>query len=338
MTDTVEIVNTPIPGSDYNWSETWNWADVRALKTWELAHDSTYSAAVDETLAIAEQGRRVGTKSINETIGFAEKRTFSYYKALAETIGLAEAYVDYISFMIRVFESIGFQESRAFSTTLAVNEEWTMTDKLGKKVTLNIDEIVNLSETFGRAITYRRNISEGFSVSDALAKAVTLRKSEAFALFEQYVRKGNAVVSDMLLTAGDLTLSEFRDLMNAGKAPGFAPFTEFVQGDYDYQYAIFRAVMQSVTDDRAVLTNLKIDVDVPDVTDRGFVEVPTAGIRVNFNRIFHMVPEVICTTTGGTEVAVPRVTDKDETGFTVSLKGTDNLNKLGTISWSAHGY
>lgn len=338
MTTSVEILNTPIPGTDYNWSETWTWEDVRAMKTWELAHDSSYSASVDETLELAEQHDKLGNKAVNETLSLQENRAFSYYLPIAEALGLSEAYVDYISFMIRVFENIGFQESRSFDSTMQINEAWSMTDKLGKKVTLSISEIVGFSEVFGRAITYRRYISEGFGVSDALAKAVTLSKSEAFGLFEQYVRKGNAIISDMLLSDGDLTLSEFKDLMNAGKAPGFAPFTEFVQGDYDYQYAIFRAVMKSVTDDRAVLTNLKIDVDVPDVTDRGFVEVPTAGIRVNFNRVFHMVPEVICTTTGGTEVAVPRVTDKDETGFTVSLKGTDNLNKLGTISWSAHGY
>src|SRR3569832_2078114 len=92
---------------------------------------------------------------------------------------------------------------------------------------------------------------------------------------------------------------------------------------------------------RASLTGMSLQVDVPDVFDRGSAAITdaVAGITVSYNRQFHIPPEVTLTLKGGTVIAIPKLTNVTAIDFTVVLVDPATNNQVtGSFTWSAHGY
>ncbi|NDE54228.1 MAG: hypothetical protein EB069_06480 [Actinobacteria bacterium] len=134
---------------------------------------------------------------------------------------------------------------------------------------------------------------------------------------------------------------DFADILESGHPPGFTDFRDFIQGDYTYQRALFRAILTSSNADRGYIDGLRLTVDVPDVFDRGTAQVVSAvsGVAVVFSRQFRVPPEVTLTFKGGTTVAVPRILGSVSiTGFTAVLENTSGVRVTGAISWVAQGY
>jgi hypothetical protein len=197
------------------------------------------------------------------------------------------------------------------------------------------------AEVFGRTVAYRKSISEGFAISEALRRAQTLKLSEALSLAEQYRRRANGVISDMIVASTEITEQDFMDILESGHPPGYTNFRDFIQGDYTYQRALFRAILTSSNADRGYIDGLRVTVDVPDVFDRGTAQVSNAanGVTVVFARQFRVSPEVTLTFKGGTTVAVPRILGAvSTTGFTAVLENTAGTRVTGAISWVAQGY
>jgi hypothetical protein len=247
------------------------------------------------------------------------------------------------SIIHRLSEAVSVLEKYAQATKLPFAENFSTEDFIVKNASLGIDEAIATAELFGRTVEYLRLLSEGFKTKDALAKATTLPQAEAFNLLEEYRRHGNGVVSNLSITTDSLDDDAFRALIQASSPPGYSNFKPFITGTYTYQKALFRAVVQSFTLDRGVLTDMSITVDVPDVNDSGEATITNAasGVTVTFNRKYHKVPEITLQLKGGTDLlAVPRfVGSPTNTGFTVILVDpTTGQNVAGTISWAAHGY
>jgi len=231
----------------------------------------------------------------------------------------------------------------AKTETVAVAESFGIAEtKFEKVVTLAVHEVIGVLELFGRSVGYHVYVNEGFSTRDAIKKASTLSIAESLAMFDEYRRHANAVVSDMLISTEPMTLANFMNIVDAGRAPGYAPFRDFIPGDYEYQNAIFRAVLKSTTSDRAKLKQMKVTVDVPDVFDRGAttitVDQAATGVRVTFERSFHIVPEITATLKGGTVMAIPKIVSPDDGGFTLILETPYGTRVGGTVSWTAQGY
>ena len=179
------------------------------------------------------------------------------------------------------------------------------------------------------------------AIAEALRRAQTLKLSEALSLAEQYRRRANGVISDMIVANTEITEQDFMDILESGHPPGYTNFRDFIQGDYTYQRALFRAILTSSNADRGYIDGLRVTVDVPDVFDRGTAQVVTAssGVAVVFVRTFRVSPEVTLTFKGGTTVAIPRILGSVTTaGFTAILENTSGARVTGAISWVAQGY
>lgn len=296
---------------------------IRAFESLAVSEGMGFESVIPvfETFSVAET-------MFQKTIGFSPYETILFAEALMKAGQVAVA------------ESFGVTEQISKDLTLVENEAFALSESLSKQFGLTNDELFSFAETFGRVVAYRKAISETLTVTEALSKAFGLSEFEAFTLFEEYVRRANAVISDMVIGTGDISLVDFKNIVDSGKAPGYSAFRDFAQGDYEYQYGIFRAVLESTNAFRARLAELKLTIDVPDVTDRGSAVITDAlaGVYVEFNREFHVVPEIIMTLTGGTVVAIPDAIDKSMTGFTAILTNTSGTRVTGTVSWSAHGY
>jgi hypothetical protein len=82
-------------------------------------------------------------------------------------------------------------------------------------------------------------------------------------------------------------------------------------------------------------------VDVPDIFDRGTVQIPdaVAGAVINFTRSFRVPPEVTMTHKGGATVAIPRLLGAvTTTGFTAVLENSSGTRVTGSFTWIAQGY
>ena len=294
-----------------------------------------------ESLTFTEKYARTGTKAVFETFQVGEGLARQLVLRKYETLALAETYTDLIAFILRVSESLSMAEKLSKGVIKPQAENFRLSDALVKSQVKQISEAFSLAEALGRTVAYRRAINEGFAIGEAIRRAQTLKLSEAFSLAEQYRRRANGVISDMIVANTEITEQDFMDILESGHPPGYTNFRDFIQGDYTYQRALFRAILTSSNADRGYIDGLRVTVDVPDVFDRGTAQVVTAssGVAVVFVRTFRVSPEVTLTFKGGTTVAIPRILGSVTTaGFTAILENTSGARVTGAISWVAQGY
>lgn len=294
-----------------------------------------------ESLTFAEKYARSGTKAVFEVFQVAEGLARQLVLRKFESLALAETYTDLIAYILRVAENLNFAEKPAKALTKPQGESFAMSDALARSQVKRVSESFAFAEALGRTVAYRLAISEGFAIAEALRRAQTLKLSEALNLAEQYRRRANGVISDMIVANTEITEQDFMDILESGHPPGYTNFRDFIQGDYTYQRALFRAILTSSNADRGYIDGLRVTVDVPDVFDRGTAQVVTAasGVVVLFARQFRVAPEVTLTFKGGTTIAVPRILGTVSiTGFTAVLENTSGTRVTGAISWVAQGY
>ena len=294
-----------------------------------------------ESLTFTEKYARTGTKAVFETFQVGEGLARQLVLRKYETLALAETYTDLIAYILRVSESLSFSEKPSKGMTKPQVENFRLSDALVKSQVKQVSEAFSLAEALGRTVAYRRAINEDFAIGEAIRRAQTLKLSEAFSLAEQYRRRANGVISDMIVANTEITEQDFMDILESGHPPGYTNFRDFIQGDYTYQRALFRAILTSSNADRGYIDGLRVTVDVPDVFDRGTAQVVTAssGVAVVFVRTFRVSPEVTLTFKGGTTVAIPRILGSVTTaGFTAILENTSGARVTGAISWVAQGY
>lgn len=231
-------------------------------------------------------------------------------------------------------ESLVMKEEAAKHPVKPFDDPFTILGALNRAFRKCIDEPMPITETLLREAVYRRLRQEQIGAAEALAKLPVKELSRQLGIAETYLRNANAVLSDLYYSSQPLSFAAFQKL----EAPvRYQPFRDFVIGDYSYEEALFRMLVEGVVmADRPLVTDWRLNVDVPDVSDRGTVEVPEAGLRVDFKKRFYAVPEVNVAVRGGLG-ATPEY-EVDVEGFTVQLRKADGTLTAGTISWSANGY
>lgn len=200
---------------------------------------------------------------------------------------------------------------------------------------------LGITDALGKVVAYWLGLEEGLDIQAAVDKGLQLTNAEAIALVEQYRRHANGVISDMLIAASALCEETFNGMFKTGQPPGYTPFRDFMPGDYSYRRALFRAILETTSADRAYIEALRVTVDVPDVLDRGTAHITdaTSGITVSFTRAFNVPPEVTLTHKGGTRVAIARLKGPVSTqGFSAILEDLSGSLLAGSFTWVAQGY
>lgn len=306
----------------------------------DLLRQST-TKRLAESLPMSETPQRGVTKNAFEAFGLGDDLDRQMTKRISEAVAFAETYTDLIAFILRISEGLGVSDLGAKQLRKPFSEAFGTTDKAARQTVKRVAEAVALGEALGRTVAYRRNLTEGLAVSDALRRAMSLTAREALALAEQYRRHANGVISDMIVGSTEITEQDFAAIVEAGHPPGYTDFRDFIQGDYTYRRALFRAILNSRNSDRAFIDALRVTVDVPDIFDRGTAQItdPAAGASIYFSRSFRVAPEVTMTHKGGTAVAIPRLLGAvTTTGFTAVLENSSGTRVSGSFTWIAQGY
>ena len=322
------------------------WATASAVAAESMTLGETYVdfiafvAGILESFGLAEAAPRTMTPATHEEVAaFLDGLGKSAIVALLRQVVFAEnrSYAtDHQS-----PESIGLAPLSARTPVLAATDGFGFADTDRRGVAgVHVDGL-GFAETYSDLIAFIHAITETLIVADRGVHDALHPVAEALALRDRLLRAANAVIADIALRATPLDEDGFRALVSEGHPLGFGAFRDLAPGDYEYANAIVRLILEApiTTTDRIALSAARLNVDVPDVRDRGTAAVPAGGMTVPFNRVFHAPPEIQATFKGGAVLAVPQIGAITETGFFVALIDPNTGGMVaGNLSWSAEGY
>lgn len=311
-----------------------------AIGITELLNREGRKALHDAIVMATSLGKSSG-KLVTEQLMATDVTASDVAKYLSEAVSVVDAYADLIAWLLSIKEVVAISDGVGYEFSKQIQESVTALGQCSRTNTKSLSEAFALAELTGRTVAYRRSLNEGLQIGEAISRAQALSIREALDLAEQYRRHANGVISDMIISSLEMTEQDFMDVVEAGHAPGYTDFRDFIAGDYTYARAMFRAVLHSKNADRGYIKGLRLSVDVPDVLDRGTATITSAanGVTVSFARSFRAPPEVTLTHKGGTVLAIARlVGNATTTGFTAVLEDSTGQRVTGAFSWIAQGY
>ena len=227
-------------------------------------------------------------------------------------------------------EQIAVDELTLKDILKELTENFGVEDNATKEITLNKETAINIDTEFTDERIVVRQFMTALGISDSLAKQLAKVSNEQVNVLGDYLRNSNAVISDILISAGEI---------NRDVPAGYSDWLPFVSGDYTYKEALVRSVLSaSSPDNKSVLSAFCIKVDLPDLQDHGVVDVGAGEVRVLFNLDFYRVPEVTVTMVSGSgESSIPNITEVTEKYFKLKLLNTAGEVVSGKASWTAVG-
>lgn len=175
---------------------------------------------------------------------------------------------------------------------------------------------------------------------DAYANGIIKLFAESLSIYDTYVRRGPAVLANLVLRSDQLTFEQFLAEDHTSAGNGYGPFKPFIPGDYDLSKAIIKISLQrEATSQDLRVTGGKFNADRPILTDSGTVTTVNSGtVSVTFAKSFLIAPNVSSTFTSSSGVAVPRVSNVTKTGFDIDLVDTSGTRVVGVVGWVAQGH
>lgn len=333
---------TPTLVSDYTWANAdFSWDSVTAqVKSWDGASIYDYDMTELVSLVMAESSARNFTlETFLESLNITDSIEKNVLLGIQRSLAFAETYLDFIDFNLTVNENLNIVEVLGKSIILdTFAESFIVAESYANSVGLNKSEAVAFAELYADSILFYMLAEESFGISDSLAKDATLTVEETLAIVERYIRTSDMAVGD--LTIKNVALDEASFATAQGSAPvGFGTFEDFYPGQYNFNEALFKTILRGAASaDRPRITELTVNVDIPEIGDRGTETLTAALLTVTMNKEFYTPPEIGIVHKGGTIVAVPRVSNITTTTFDVTLeKASDGSLVAGDISWTAYG-
>ena len=297
-----------------------------------------------ESLALLSSAPKLVTKPRSSAFSFAEVQTEQWqaFRNHAETIAWTESYIDNINWTQANNETLALSELSGGVFTKRLAESFSLVDArraLAGKVS---PESLAFSETYTDIINWIQANLESFQFSESSPTGITKRISRALRVRDMMLRGANGVYGDITVRNYAMTGQMFQEFMNTRSPSGYEAFKPFLPGDYSFQTALINAAVVPVSGaaDTMSIQGMTTVIDVPDVTDRGSVQLSSAGATVSFARTFTVIPEVLAQQTAGASTAIPVITNITLTSFFVRLysAASPTTGVAGTISWSAAGY
>ena len=255
------------------------------------------------------------------------------FEAWNNTESVTHTWQDFIVFL----EGWATSELPGKAVTVPVTEGWQTSEAMVKQAVKEVLEAWDSADGATSQNVFERVFAEVWHMAEQASKDQVSVHSEAWQTVDGYLRNANAVISDLAFAAGDLTVSEFLGMVST--PAGYAPFSTFVPGSFEYQKALIAIVLSGpLTSGRPNINQWQLTVDVPNQTDGG-TAVLAAGnsIFVPFNVRFYNSPNVVCQLWGGSKgnIVVNDITNK---GFYVQVDNAQGSPIAADIIWSTIGY
>jgi hypothetical protein len=152
------------------------------------------------------------------------------------------------------------------------------------------------------------------------------------------------VISDVGILRGSIAPENTENYIKRASAWGFTDWEEFENGaEIYFREMLMKLGIKNTNPERVSHTDVTehiIEVDVPDIVEKGMSGVARGGNFIPFINYFHAPPVVTVTlrTLSDADFAIPMVTNTTKAGFTVTLIKIDGAGAVGSINWVAQGY
>lgn len=297
-----------------------------------------------ENVGITERPQKLLTRAFSESFCVGERKVLrNTRKVPTEVLEVDDKLSRTAKFTVDFKEAASLTDdsSRKLKKWFVedINPEELTPQKL---IALVKAESAAVTDEHKRAVLFHRYFAENTAVSDEAIKLMELLKQDNAALFDAFLEACGGVISNIAIAEGDMSLNEFNEATQT--APGYTPFMDFKVGEYEYQDALVRIVINAIAArTKPSVSNVIMHVDIPDTQDRGTANITntTAPTRINFTKLFYIVPEVNVNLRGGNTgdgVVTPYITSMDKTGFEVQLVNDNGQLVTGLITWQATGY
>jgi len=323
--------------SDWNMPENWytihTYYDDTNFKTW-----SSPSLQTTDWAGVA--GENWG--SLLYTANFVDSQT----NGLRITEGAKKLHMKK-----QFFSVVEFSELLRTSIPRFINADESLSIvEVLRKILPDIELIENLALASSASTAGSQFIEflSSIGISDEAIHSPGLYFSEVIKLLDDYSNGYTGTLSDIELSSDPIdSISEFEDRLLNGRVPGYSEFRSYIQGDYKYTKALVKATLESFeANTRVELRELKAEVDLPDIIDRGvqfYDPAVPATSTINFNYTFDEAPQLSVVVVGGLAGAANykiEVVALTTTYADIILKDTGNAGALiaGTVNWTAHGY
>lgn len=285
-------------------------------------------AVREEQLSVDDAALKEALASYQEAFGAAERmlRQAAYDRKAAARIGLAD------------------QTGKRAAKTC--RRQLRLQGLAAKGMQTPKREAFSMREAFNRNLVFRRDVKAALRLAEKVFKRYAMHTIEALAVRAAFLRACNAVLSNIGVAAGEMSLEAFMEAVD--RPAKYDRFCDFNVGEYEYQKALVRFILVSMAAQaEPVLYDLTVHVDIDDTNDRGIATIAdtSAPTKVHFNKFYYHPPEVNVTLKGGNTAdgwIVPcliRTDGEDEYGryFEVELRSSGQ-RVTGTVSWTAKGY
>jgi hypothetical protein len=128
---------------------------------------------------------------------------------------------------------------------------------------------------------------------------------------------------------------------NPAGSPTWGAWQPFMVGDYSGRAFQFRMTLESLDGGatRPVVETLAVEIDMPDrVESADGINVPAAGMTVQFNVPFAATPAITVTGRNLQSGDYVEITNQSAAGFDVRFRNASGVGVARTMDWIASGY
>lgn len=319
--------------------------DERANKAIENAGELSLSVLVDTSIFCKEYINKGLQIPLYEEIGLIDRNRQLLGKNIINELKLSDSIKRICNFKRIFFEKMLIDEKHSNHIGIEYTESSFKIDdgnKIRNQVMVNKQINLDVNEAFNRRAIFKRQYAEIINLVEKLSKENILIKCENTGISDNFLRNANAVFSNLIISAEELAFDEFIKL--AARAPEYDSFVDFNAGEYEYQKALVRFILESkAAQAEPIIHDVVCHVDIEDTDDRGSKEIvdminPT---KIYFNKLYYHPPEVNITlkgSSGSNSYIVPRIVFITEKYFEVELRNESNQLVQGLVSWVSKGY
>jgi len=318
------------------------WTDsLVSYRSWAAPYDTIgYVLGIDEDLPLVEVLSNAPKTQLADSFSISGNSYRGPGLGCAESFAVSDStvwsYRQWLDEPLSIGSFAGKLSSKSLSESLSI------TESCDNHFGMNVEVSLTFAESILNSVGYIRQFDESLTIAELASNRFGQNISQQFSIIDAWRRAADMVISDMIVGNGDMFIEDFDEFIRYGGAPGYTKWRDFVPGDYEYQEALVRVVLESKNSDRGMLTGLQMSVDVPDLIDRGSATITNAstGITVNFAKTFHIVPEITLATKGGVDgtTLTPNLVSATKTGFVAKMKDQTGAFATGSFTWAAHGY
>lgn len=201
MTTSVNVITNQ--GTPYVWdSATFQWQSAEGSKPWDGMYTNSYILNISETIAVSEFTKSNFKKMNKESITISERQFKLLIKNVSEAFNIAEAYVDYISYILRICETVNFSDATAKDINLPKKEAFSISEFKNRNIGIYQKEAININDVLTRNMLMLKK--ENIGTAELLSKLVSVLKKDNFTVTEDKFYKNINQVNNEYINIAEM--------------------------------------------------------------------------------------------------------------------------------------